>query len=279
MDRLSSLLRHFEIKTQVFGYGTLCGESAFEIYEGLGHIHIIKKAPLEIIFKDKPPMLIEEPSLIFFAKPTHHLFRSIKEDGAEMVCATVSLGRGLQSPLIMGLPECLVIPLSRLADLEKLFDLLYYEAFANLCGKKQAIDHLMDYLVIRMYRYAIEQDLIASSAIAGLADSKISKAVHAIHERPGHKWCLNTLSAEAGMSRARFAHHFKGKVGVPPMEYLTEWRLNLAIKRLMEGKPIKTLHNELGYASASSFARTFQQRLGMSPKEWLKSNSVRTSTA
>jgi AraC-like DNA-binding protein len=45
--------------------------------------------------------------------------------------------------------------------------------------------------------------------------------------------------------------------------------VNLATKHLLDGKPIKTLHKNLGYSSATSFARSFQQRLGLTPKEWL----------
>ena len=86
MDKLSSLLRNFEITTKVFGYGTLCGESEFDIQPGLGHIHIIKRAPLEIIFKDRKSMFIDDPSVIFFPKPTAHAFKSLKDHGADMVC-------------------------------------------------------------------------------------------------------------------------------------------------------------------------------------------------
>lgn len=274
MDRLSTLLQHFEIKTRVFSYGTLCGEFAFDIHPGMGHIHIIKKAPLDIIFKDRKPMLINEPSVIFFPRPTAHSFQSLKEDGADMVCATVSIGSGVQNPLTMGLPEVLVIPISKLTDFEKIFDLLYHEAFDDRCGKQQAIDHLMDYLIVRIYRFVIQENLISSSAIVGLSDPKITKAVEAIHRNPGHSWCLETLASEAGMSRARFAEYFKQKVGMAPINYLTELRINLAMKRLIKGKSIKSLHSELGYSSASSFTRAFLQKIGKSPKEWLENNSV-----
>ncbi len=274
MDRLSSLLQHFEIKSKVFGYGTLCGEFAFFVEPGMGHIHIIKKAPLEIIFNGKKPMLVTEPSLVFFPKPTPHSFKPLKDDGADMVCALVSIGNGVQNPLTLGLPETLVIPISKLIDFEKIFDLIYQEAFNDRDGKQYALDNLMDYLILRMYRFAIQENLIASSAIAGLAAPKIIKAINAIHQNPGKNWNLNTLASEAGMSRARFAEYFKEKVGITPINYLTEFRMNLAIRYLKQGKSIKSLHRELGYSSASSFARVFMQKTGVSPKKWLENNSV-----
>lgn len=268
MDRLSALISNFKIKSTVFSHGTLCGEYAFEIYDRLGHIHIIKKAPLDVVM-GKKTIRVEKPSIVFFPRPLEHIFKSIDSDGADMVCATVAIGNGLSNPLTLGIPDCLVLPLSEIAEFDKLLDLLYFEAFENRCGRNDALNHLMDYLVIRMYRYAIQENLIENSAISGLADPKISKAVYAIHERPSHNWSLESLANEASMSRSRFAEYFKAKVGVSPMNYLSEWRINLATKYMIDGKPVKSLHKSLGYSSPTSFARSFQQRLGVTPKEWL----------
>jgi AraC-like DNA-binding protein len=272
MDRLSALITNFKIKTKVFSSGTLCGEHTYDVFANLGHIHIIKKAPLEVVVHNEL-IQISEPSLIFFPRPTIHTFKSIDLDGADMVCATVAIGSGLNNPLTFGLPDCLVIPLAKMTDFDKLIELLYLEAFNDRCGKTEALNHLMDYLVIRMYRHAIQENLIENSAISGLADPKISKAVFAIHEHPNENWSLESLANEANMSRSRFAEYFKAKVGIPPMNYLAEWRINLATKYLMDGKPVKSLHKSLGYSSATSFARSFQQRLGVSPKEWLIKNA------
>lgn len=274
MDRLSALISNFTIKTKVFSSGTLCGEHAYEIYENLGHIHIIKKAPLEVVL-NKKTIQVNEPSLVFFPRPTAHTFRSLHLDGADMVCATVAIGNGLNNPLTLGLPDCLIIPLSEITDFDKLIELIYLEAFNDRCGKTEALNHLMDYLVIRMYRYAIQENLIESSAISGLADPKISKAVFAIHEKPNQNWSLESLANEANMSRSRFAEYFKNKVGIPPMNYLSEWRINLATKYLVDGRPVKSLHKSLGYSSATSFARTFQQRLGVTPKEWISKQAIK----
>jgi len=232
MDRLSALLKHFEIKTEVFGHGNLCGESVFKLENAKGHIHVIKKAPLEISLASGEILQVPEPSLIFFAQPTEHKFKALAQGGADMVCATVSIGSGLNSPLVMGFPKCLIIPLSKLTELDNLFDLLYYEAFEDRCGKKEALNYLMDYLILRMYRYAIQEDLVANSAIAGLSDSKINKAVHQMHDKPGYPWSLELLAEEAGMSRARFAEYFKTKVGVSPIHYLADLRINLSMKKM-----------------------------------------------
>jgi AraC-like DNA-binding protein len=54
-----------------------------------------------------------------------------------------------------------------------------------------------------------------------------------------------------------------------PAHYLADWRLTLAQSRLRQGRPVKQIADELGYASASALSRLFSQRLGRSPRQWL----------
>lgn len=43
----------------------------------------------------------------------------------------------------------------------------------------------------------------------------------------------------------------------------------LAQSRLREGRPIKRLADELGYANPSALSRAFAAKVGMSPRDWL----------
>jgi len=56
---------------------------------------------------------------------------------------------------------------------------------------------------------------------------------------------------------------------VAPADYLTDWRMTLAKKQLRNGRAVKLIAPELGYANASALSRVFTQRVGMSPREWL----------
>lgn len=118
MSRLTMLLKHFEIKTDVLGHGTLCWESLYKSERGKGHIHVIKKAPLKVILSGDEPLPVNESSILFFAHPTEHRFQTSAPEGSDMVCATVSIDSGPNNPLIMGFPNCLIIPMSKLGDLE-----------------------------------------------------------------------------------------------------------------------------------------------------------------
>jgi transcriptional regulator GlxA family with amidase domain len=104
-----------------------------------------------------------------------------------------------------------------------------------------------------------------------LSDSRISKALQAIHAEPAHPWTLEEMAKTAGMSRARFAVYFKTLTGTTPANYLTSWRLMLAQKLMKKGLVLKIIAIEVGYGSSSALARAFSRALGCAPLEWLHS--------
>ncbi|MGO9135678.1 MAG: AraC family transcriptional regulator [Methylovirgula sp.] len=102
-----------------------------------------------------------------------------------------------------------------------------------------------------------------------LADKQMSAAITAIHADPAHRWTLQALAAEAGMSRSTFAQKFKQTVGVAPMDYLTRWRMLLAGDRLMHSRdPVSSIALSLGYESESAFSTAFKRVMGCSPRQY-----------
>jgi AraC-like DNA-binding protein len=97
----------------------------------------------------------------------------------------------------------------------------------------------------------------------------------AMHDTPGEDWTLERMAECAGMSRTAFANTFRDVVGQPPADYLADWRIALAQSRLRDGRPIKALAEELGYANPSALSRAFSGRTGLSPRDWLKNESLR----
>jgi AraC-like DNA-binding protein len=107
---------------------------------------------------------------------------------------------------------------------------------------------------------------------------RLKKAITAIHEQPEHAWSLKELAHLAGMSRARFALHFRQVVGVTPFEYLSDWRIGVAQTMLRKGESLKLIAPSVGYTSSTALTRVFAQKLGLSHTEWLfKSRSVAES--
>jgi Helix-turn-helix domain len=60
------------------------------------------------------------------------------------------------------------------------------------------------------------------------------------------------------LSRSAFIERFTGRVGVPPIRYLTIWRLQTARLRLRESpRSIGQIAHAVGYAAEEAFSRAF----------------------
>lgn len=71
------------------------------------------------------------------------------------------------------------------------------------------------------------------------------------------------------MSRSAFADRFTGLVGMPPIRYLTVWRLQTAKLNLREMRTsIARAAHAVGYESEEAFSRAFKREFGVSPAQW-----------
>ena len=105
--------------------------------------------------------------------------------------------------------------------------------------------------------------------LAGLTDAVVGPALRALHERPEHAWTLPELSRTIGTSRSVLVERFSHLVGIPPMQYLTQWRLQLAADHLARGSvKVATIGARVGYESEAAFSRAFKRATGQSPSAW-----------
>jgi len=270
---LDHLLTQFALRAGVFYTGNICGLHDFERDTKRGHLHLIKNGPVQLIEHGKATVLVRRPSLVFLPRPETHRLLADEHEGADVVCATVLLGGSGRNPISDSLPDTVLIELDQMAGIHELLGLMFDEAFGDRTGKQVLLDRLCEVLMIKMMRHCLEQGLADGGALAGLADPKLFKALEAIHRQPALDWPLPAMAAEAGMSRARFADHFRRVVGKPPADYLASWRVMLAQRLLAQGLPAKTVALDVGYGSSSALHRAFVRRLGTSPTEWLREQS------
>jgi len=105
--------------------------------------------------------------------------------------------------------------------------------------------------------------------LAGLRDPVVGPALSQLHERPADPWTLPDLARAVGSSRTVLAERFSGIVGVPPMQYLTQWRLQLAAEKLARGSAkVAAVGAQVGYESEAAFSRAFKRATGQSPASW-----------
>lgn len=277
MDTLSLLLDRFTLSARVFFAGALCDESSFARQPGLGAIHVLKRGQLRVDQENGATLEVTEPAVLFYARPHAHKFHVDRRVGAELVCGWIDLGAGLGNPLLRGLPDLILAPLALIPGIETTLGTLFDEAFASRPGRQAALNRLIEYVLVLLLRHAMQSDLVAGSVLAALADARLSKAVVAMHEKPEHPWTLATLAREAGMSRARFAVHFRAVTHVTPLDYLTDWRMSVAQNLLKHGTSLKLIAPRVGYLSSVALARVFSRRVGVSPARWLADQNSATA--
>ena len=77
---------------------------------------------------------------------------------------------------------------------------------------------------------------------------------------------MASLADELGMSRSAFAARFTQLVGEPAMQYVTRWRMHVALSALeTEGATVAQLADRLGYRSEAAFSRAFKRIVGVPP--------------
>ena len=126
---------------------------------------------------------------------------------------------------------------------------------------------LMFVEVVRRYLETLPPE--RNGWLAGLKDPVVARALAQLHERPSHPWTLVELAEAVAASRTVVAERFAELVGVPPMQYLTQWRLQLAAEQLAgSSAKVAAIGARVGYESEAAFSRAFKRATGQSPAAW-----------
>lgn len=267
-DRLASLLANFAISARIFHTGTLCGTNDLGAEGGVGQLHLIREGEVDVIHGDTTVVRVTEPSLLLYPLPMAHRFRSAPERSADFVCANIAFEGGAANPIAAALPAFICRPLAALQGVEPILNLLFAEAFEQHCGREAVLDRLFDIVLIQVLRNLMEDGSIQVGMLAGMGHPRLRLALVAMHEKPAQEWSLEQLAGQAGMSRSVFANTFRECVGCTPGVYLQRWRIGLAQRALLQGRPLKWVAIEVGYGSEAAFSRAFKASCGVSPRQW-----------
>ena len=64
-------------------------------------------------------------------------------------------------------------------------------------------------------------------------------------------------------------------IGVAPMHYLANWRMQVATQKLQHQRSLAQVAETVGYDSEAAFSRAFKKAFGVAPATWRRSNSYR----
>src|SRR5689334_5129842 len=192
----------------------------------------------------------------------------------ELVCGFLGCDSRPFNPLIAALPKVIVIPGAAGGFLSQFPQQVVAESRAGRVGSETMLTRMAELMFVEVVRRHVEQMSPGQTGwLAGLRDPVVGPAIAQLHARPAHPWTLDELARVIASSRSVLAERFTRAVGVAPMSYLTQWRVQLAAERLVRGSAkVAAIGAQVGYDSEAAFSRAFKRETGRSPAEWRRSH-------
>jgi transcriptional regulator GlxA family with amidase domain len=135
-------------------------------------------------------------------------------------------------------------------------------ALVDLCGRSLIVRLLASEARVLLLRAAR-----ASSGTHGLG-----AALHYVDRHLGQTIAVEDLAAAACRSRATFYRRFRRELGMTPLQYITQLRMDRAQKLLQDPtRSVTGVSYDLGYSSVSHFIALFKRHAGMTPKTYQQS--------
>jgi AraC-like DNA-binding protein len=190
------------------------------------------------------------------------------EGGGELVtvCGTISATHGGGFGLFDYQTGPMTDDTARRPEVEAVFELLLRELTDPRMGTRAFCEGLMKQCLILLLRDQFDRAEVSTTLMAALGDPRLARAVAAILAAPGAPHTLESLSADASMSRSMFADRFFALYGQTPFAFVATTRLrNAARLLLISDMPVKSIARSIGYASRSHFSRAFRVAFGQDP--------------
>lgn len=190
----------------------------------------------------------------------------------KFVCGFLACDAQPFNPLLDNLPPFIKAGDGRGGDthwLGQFIRLATAESADKRAGGESVLAKLSELMFIEVVRRHLES-LPPEQAgwLAGLRDPFVGKALSLMHGAPARNWTIEDLAKDVGLSRSVLAERFADLVGLPPMQYLAKWRMQVAAGLLARNANIATVAAETGYGSEAAFSRAFKKLVGMPPSDW-----------
>lgn len=199
-------------------------------------------------------------------------------DPVHLVCGFLA-SEGLYNPLIASLPRLLKLDIRNGTSRDWVEASVQFAAGELTKGKfatSNVISRLSELLLVEAVRdYASTSTNRNAGWLKGLADPHVGRSLALIHRNISEPWSAEALAKEVALSRSAFVDRFTTLVGMPPIRYLTVWRLQTARLNLREMRTtIAQLAHSVGYESEEAFSRAFKREFGMPPARWRDQQSL-----
>ena len=197
----------------------------------------------------------------------------------QLICGFLGCDLRPFNPLLAALPRMIHLSSHRGPDagwLDHFINAVVRESTNRRAGGENVLSRMAELMFVEVVRRHLEEMPPEQQGwLAGLRDRSVGRALSALHARPAHPWTLDELAKESGLSRSALAERFAQVVGVPPMQYLAQWRIQIAASMISTGAmALGAVAAEVGYESEAAFNRAFKRMVGVAPGAWRRARNL-----
>jgi AraC-like DNA-binding protein len=234
-----------------------------------------KRADPRIFFTPRPPQLPFALS-VDAEGTTTALLDGGGQDHTTIVCGFLGLDTKPFNPLLASMPRVLRMPGLAGDDgswMSSFLRSVVDESNHRRPGGEAVLERMSEMMFVEVLRRYVDGLPPGQTGwLAGMRDAAVGRALALMHARPAEPWTLERLGDEAGLSRSTLHERFVHFIGQPPMQYLAQWRMQLAARRLRDtDAKVIDVALDVGYENETAFARAFRRAVGQSPGAWRRS--------
>ena len=194
------------------------------------------------------------------------------------ICGFLGCAGAERNPVISTLPSMLKLNVEQGGAAEWIRSTFQYaadEVSAGRLGSETVLAKLSElFFVETVRRYAETLPDGMTGWLAGLREPYVARALALLHSEITRRWTVDDLGREVGLSRSALADRFIRLIGVPPMHYLANWRMQVATQKLRTtSASLAQVAETVGYESEAAFSRAFKKSFGVAPATWRRANS------
>jgi AraC family transcriptional activator of mtrCDE len=183
-----------------------------------------------------------------------------------IACGLIHVSYGQALDLFHDLRQILIVDLSNVPKIPDLFQEIFDEQRRPVPGSGAMTGALMTQCLLHLFRRLPSEGDRALPWLSSLRDPRLGRVIEVILNDPGKPHTLESLAAEAGMSRSAFADAFASMFGRPPITFVHHIRMQRAVEMLSAGSmPIDEVARLVGFSSRSHFAQAFKKHTGVPP--------------
>jgi AraC-like DNA-binding protein len=191
-----------------------------------------------------------------------------------LICGFLGCDARPFNPLLATLPRVIHLRSESVSDaIRRLVELALSESSSPKAGSHCVLSHLSELLFVEVVRrHVASLPPEETGWFAGLRDPHIGQALQKLHEAPARAWTLEELAKQVGLSRSTLAERFNHLVGVPPIQYLAKWRIQLAASLLRSTRDsLAQIAERVGYGSEVALSHAFKRQVGVAPTTYRRS--------